>query len=287
VLTNRHINAWTAAIDDFTMWMEAGGKAKGTIRQRRWQLRKLAETYLNRSPWKLSTTDLVNWYASRDWGIQTRHCARSALRAFYSWAVTTKRTKRSPAEDLPTIKVPRNLPRPASEDVLHRALESADDRVRLMLILAAYAGLRDVEIAGLRWTDITDTHLIVTGKGNATRQLWQHPTIAAEISAERTRRDAGMSGSGFVYKLGLDVYLFPGRKGGPLTPGRVCELLSEALGGGTTGHQLRHRFATEILNETGDLAAVQDLLGHANSETTRVYTRVADHRLRDAVNSIK
>lgn len=285
VLTRDHAAQWEEAIEDWTTWLDAAGFTPLTLRQRRWQLRGLAIRFANRSPWKLTTDDLIGWYTSKDWGTQTRQSARSALRMFYSWAVTAGRTKRNPAAALPKIRTARGLPRPAGEDVVELALREADDRTRLMLLLAAYAGLRDVEIAGLRWSDVTDTHVIVTGKGGHARQVWQHPRLAPELTAERARREAGMTGSGYRYRRGAEVYVFPGRRG-PLSPSRVCEVLSAALGPGVTGHQLRHRFATRVLDRTGDLAAVQELLGHASPATTRIYTRVSDAALRAAVYAI-
>lgn len=285
-LFHRRAETWRQAIEDWTVWLDGAGCRPTTLRQRRWQLRTLMDAYYaTKSPWKLTTTDLITWYTSQNWGPQTRYSACSALRSFYDWAVKVGHTKKNPAEGLPKIRVNRGLPRPVAEPALKRALADADDRVRLMLLLAAYGGLRDHEIGGLRWSDITDTHVIVTGKGERTRQIWMHPVLKAEIEAEQARREAGGIGSGFRYKRHAASFVFPGQHGG-LSPSRVCEIVSDALGDGLTSHQLRHRFATRVLDKTGNLAAVQELLGHANANTTRIYTKVSDGVLRDAVNSI-
>lgn len=282
----RRAEVWRQAIEEWTVWLDGAGCRPKTLRQRRWQLRKLMKAYYgSKSPWKLSTTDLIAWYTSQNWGPQTRYSACSALRSFYTWAVQFGYTKKNPATGLPKISVPRGLPRPVAEPLLDKALDTADDRLRLMLLLAAYAGLRDAEIGALRWSDVTDTHVIVTGKGDRTRQVWMHPLVKAEIDAERARREAGAIGSGYRFTRHAATHVFPGQHG-PLSPSRVCELLSDVLGDGITGHQLRHRFATRVLDKTGNLAATQELLGHANANTTRIYTRVSDAVLRDAVNSI-
>lgn len=287
MLRRDYSDKWIDAIEQWTNWLDAAGRSEGCIRQRRWQLRLFADTYKQRSPWKLKTIDLIAWYTSREWGPGSRHSACGALRGFYGWAVKAGLTKHNPALDLPAIKVAPGLPRPAEEDTLALALATASDRTRLMVLLAAYAGLRDAEIAGLRWDDVTNDALIVTGKGKRTRHIWQHKLLIGELTAERERRKNGELGSGYRFTnvQGADVYVFPGRKG-HMSAGSVSRLLSKQLGRGVTGHQLRHRFATRVLNKTNDLAAVQDLLGHANSNTTRVYTLVANEKLRSAVDAI-
>lgn len=283
----RHEGTWIAAIDDWTIWLDARSFSEGTIYQARWRIRDLYKHYADRSPWKLITADLLRWYTRPEWSPGMRNNARSSLRSFYSWAVGDGRTKRNPADRLPAIRATQGLPRPVSEPVVQRVMAESDDRTRLMVALAAYAGLRDAEIAGLQWSDITDSQLIIKGKGRKTRTIWVHEILAAELDAEKARRGAGKTGTGYRYMRDIDVFVFPSQNGGHMKPNRVSHILSKALGDDGTGHGLRHRFATEVFNATGDLAAVQDLLGHASPATTRIYTKVADRRLRDAVNSIK
>lgn len=283
----RSHDVWVDAIDGWALWMDARGRAAGSIRQMRWLLRDLATTYANRSPWRLTTEDLYTWYAKPSWGSKTRHGARSTVRSFYGWACKAGRTKRNPALDLEPVTTQKSLPRPAPEDVIEAALAAADDRMRLMIALGAYAGLRDAEIAGLRWDDITGEQLAVTGKGNKRRNISMHKAVVAPLLAsERERRDRGEAGVGFARTAAGSAFVFPGRFGGPISPSRVSQLLSAALGPGYSGHQLRHRFATRVLDATGDLASVQELLGHASPETTRIYSKVSTRRLSQAVNAI-
>lgn len=277
---------WAEAIDDWTTWMESASYAAGTVQQRRWQLRGLAETYLQRPPWRLSTEDLMVWMSSRGWGPSTLKTARAALRSFYGWGVSSGRAKSDPALGLPRVRVPAGLPRPADAEVVAKALGRGSDRDRLMILLGVFGGLRAAEIAGLRWADVDGSGFRVTGKGRRTRRVPLHPEIAAELAAEHARRQAGRMGSGFRYQAGADVFVFPGRSGGGATPNFVSNALSVALGPGVTGHQLRHRFATRALGASGNLAAVQDLLGHASPATTRVYAAVSDDALAEIVASI-
>jgi integrase len=142
-------------------------------------------------------------------------------------------------------------------------------------MLAAFAGLRVGEIAKLRFADITATHLIVRGKGDKSRIVPLHPDLAADLAGELERRQAGRSGSGFRYD-GNAEWVFPGRAGGPMHHGWASTVLSDVLGDGTTGHQLRHRFATRAYSVDRDLLAVSQLLGHSKPETTARYAAVPD-----------
>lgn len=277
---------WERAIDDWTKSLRVG-KSATTIRQRRWQLRQLAEAHLNRSPWKLTTGDLTEWLISHDWTEETRKSARSAVRRFYEWAVKNGRTKANPAETLDAVRVPKRLPRPAHDDALRAALDGADDRLRLMLLLAAYCGLRVSEIAGLRWADVGDEWMTVLGKGKKERRVPLVPIVATALAEERGRRAQGRLGSGFRYGQGdPSTHVFPGRRSGGMAPGWVSELLSEALGPTATAHQLRHRAAMRALHGTRDLAAVQQLLGHTDPATTKIYAHADDAALRAAVDAI-
>jgi integrase len=285
VFGHDHTETWAAAIDGWTTSLRVS-KSPTTIRQRRWQLRKLAETYPRRNPFKLSLDQLEAWLGGQDWNAESRKSARGAVRSFYAWAVKTGRAKRNPAEKLDPITVPRRLPRPASDAVLLAALDGADDRLTLMLLLAAQGGLRVHEIAGLRWDNLDGDWLIIRGKRGTERRVGIANRLLAALAAEQERRATGHLGSGFRYGLGEpDVYVFPGKRGGT-NPSWVSELISKALGDGTTAHQLRHRAATVALDGTKNLAAVQDFLGHAKPETTRIYTRVGDDALRAVADSL-
>jgi integrase len=283
-----HTETWAAAIDGWTASLRVS-KSPTTIRQRRWQLRKLAETYAHRNPFKLSLDELEAWLGGQDWNAESRKSARGAVRSFYAWAVKTGRAKRNPAEKLDPITVPRRLPRPASDAVLLRALDGADDRLTLMLLLAAQAGLRVHEIAKLRWDSIDGDWLIIRGKRGTERRVGIPARLLAALEAEQDRRATGHLGSGFRWRAGHSdpaEWVFPGRRSGGMNPTWVSQVISHALGDGTTAHQLRHRAATVALEGTKNLAAVQDFLGHAKPETTRIYARVGDDALRAVADSL-
>ncbi|MFC6045762.1 tyrosine-type recombinase/integrase [Nocardioides hankookensis] len=226
-------------------------------------------------PWSLTTEQLVVYLGSQSWQASTKRTYRASLRAFYAWAQATGRRADNPAALTPEITVPKKLPRPVPEAVLRDAIAAADDRVRLMLLLAATCGLRRGELARARLEDIVADlagfSLVVHGKGRKQRLVPLPDGLAA------------------VLRQLPPGYLFTsrawGRAGAPLSPARVGELVSEVLPPGWTCHTLRHRCATVAYAATKDLRAVQELLGHSKPETTMVYTLIHEDSVRAAMTA--
>lgn len=261
---------WREPLRSWLTSLRAAGKPETTIYLRGYQLRRFAaETGLD--PWTATLDDLTEWQAGHGWGPETLRSFRAALRGFYNWAHLTGRISVNPALLLPSVIPPAGQPRPASEDMLRAALATAHPRERLMVEMAARAGLRRGEIARSRREDverdIDGWWLRVLGKGSKTRRVPLSPALAAEI-----RRMP-------------DGWLFPGQINGHLSPPRVGELVSALLPETWTAHSLRHRFASKAYAGERDLRAVQELLGHAKVSTTQRYTLVPDGALRAAVNA--
>lgn len=264
---------WQPALDAWEGWLKASGAPATTIEQRLYQLRRFATDHATLTPWHVSLDHLVLWLARHEhWKPATRRAYRGALRAFYAWAIAAGHLEKSPAAALPRVKATRGLPRPVPEDVLRAAVARADDRVRLILLLAAYGGLRRAEIAEVRrqdaWRDDDGGWwLRVHGKGDAYRDV---PLTGALAMAIRALPPG---------------WLFPSptRHGDHLTPAHVGVLTSRLLPEGWALHTLRHRFATRAHARGADVAVIAELLGHANLENVRVYTRIGHDKLRSAV----
>lgn len=259
------MDAWQQEIDVYAAWI-AVSVSPGTVRLRRHYLHQLAAR--QSAPYDVTPDDLVLFLSNPRWSPDARKSARGTLASFYCWASRTGRCHSDLAADLPAIRVPVGLPRPAPREVLTRALSDPDPRTRLMVTLAAYAGLRCAEIAQLRVEDINDGRIRVLGKGREVRSVPIHPSLIRHFDA-----------------LPSAGYLFPSGDG-HLTPGHVSRIVSAALGPHWTAHTLRHSFATSALAATGDLRSVQILMGHASPTTTARYTAVADDRLAEVVRSI-
>lgn len=255
---------WIEAISLYVISLRAAGRSAGTIRVHRHYLRHAAKRISR--PWRATPPELEKVLAIEHWGPETRKSARSVLVAFYKWGARAGHIEASPASDLPPVSVPSGEPRPAPEKILEKALRVADNRERLMLLLAAEAGMRCAEIARTHRTDLVERILYVHGKGGKTRRV---PIMSpALVMAYRT----------------ADGYLFPGPNG-HLTAGHVSKLMNNVLPEGWTAHTLRHRFASRAYAGTKDLLAVQDLLGHSRPETTKRYVVTPPDSLLAAVRA--
>jgi integrase/recombinase XerC len=263
---------WEDAIDGYLAYMIGAGSSPETIRLRRHYIGVLARHCYSTGPWSTATDDLVAVLATVGWAPETRKSARSSLRGFYRWGMDTGKTTTDPSQALPRVRVPLGAPRPTPRDVVARALAGADERGRLMLLLALLAGLRRAEISKCHRDEMIQSmnqwSLRVVGKGGKVRVLPLHPVLA------ETMLEHG------------DGFLFPGNDDGHLSPDRVGRIIAGLLGHGWTAHTLRHRFSTEAYAARHDLFAVQALLGHARPETTARYTAVPDESLRAAVLSV-
>lgn len=221
--------------------------------------------------------DLRRWQEIRaaELSARTLRTQISSVRAFYAWAVLEGVIRVDPTTRLRTPRVAPALPRPIPENRLRQAWDAADDRTRAILALAAFAGLRACEIAGLDWShvDLDDAmpHLRVTGKGGKERVVDVSPDLAAALTALPGRR-------------GPVVRRHDGRPG-PMTPNLVSKVANDhlrAVGIPDTLHALRHRMATELCRIAGPRRTAE-VLGHANLSTVMVYTRVARDDVRPAV----
>jgi integrase/recombinase XerC len=243
------------------------GLAPATVYERRKALARM-QAVIPVPLLEASEADLMAWRA----GLKLSDYATSAYvshaKEFYRWAAAQGLIGHSPAERLPVPPRRRGLPRPVAEDDLFAALEQAPPRVRPLLVLAAWCGLRARELALLRREDILDHAvppvLVVSrqaGKGRRERIVPLSGFVLAELAA------AGLPSHGWVFPR-LDG------QSGHLAPWRVSQLAAEALhraGIAATLHQLRHRYGSQIYHLTHDLRLTQELLGHATPATTAIY----------------
>ena len=264
-------SAWVDAIEQLTDHLNAGGAPATTIATRRALLSRVGRC-LGGDPFTVNGDDLVTWCGRQDWAVETRRAYRGTLLLFYRWAVTTGRAEANPADELPRVRAAAPSPRPCPEIAYREALARAGDRERVILRLAAEAGLRRAEVARVHSDDLIEDlegwSLIVHGKGGRQRVVPLTDSLAAAV---RSR------GQGWA---------FPGRMDGHLSPRWVGKVVTRLLPGEATMHQLRHRFATRAYNVDRDMFTVQELLGHASPATTRRYVMVPRSALRDTVRAV-
>lgn len=221
-------------------------------------------------PWDVTYEDVARWYDSLTCTTRGAYVYRTSLRVFYRWAYKAGRVFVDPSLDLPTVRTIDQSRMPADDRDYADALSAAGEREELMLRLGAELGLRRAEIAQVHARDVHDAPdgawLRVLGKGGKLRHL-PLPDDLAEVIRER-------AGRGF---------LFRGDDRGHLSPRYVGKIASGLLPPGVTLHSLRHRFATRAYAADRDVFAVQQLLGHAQANTTQRYVKVPSSALRATV----
>ncbi|WP_018867632.1 MULTISPECIES: tyrosine recombinase XerC [unclassified Thioalkalivibrio] len=204
----------------------------------------------------------------------------SAARGFFAYQVEQRRMPANPASGMRGPRAGRALPRDLDVDQTQQALAPAEGpdptlaaRDQAMLELLYSSGLRLSELTGLDLTDLDlDAGLVrVLGKGRRERSV---PVGRKAREALRTwLRHRG------DWAAPDERAVFVSRRGPRLGNRAVQRRVAEA--GRRAGldvrlhpHRLRHAFASHLLESSGDLRAIQELLGHANLETTQIYTHL-------------
>ena len=202
----------------------------------------------------------------------------SAWRGFFDYLNRRHQFANNPCNGMRAPKSPKSLPQALSVDQASKLVAIDGDealaiRDRAILELFYSSGLRLAELVGLD-LDAIDFHagtVQVTGKGRKTRIVPLGGYAAAALRAWLQER-AGISN--------VDAQaVFTNARGGRLSARAVQYRLKQwALRQGIDSnvhpHMLRHSFATHVLQSSGDLRAVQEMLGHANISTTQVYTHL-------------
>lgn len=200
----------------------------------------------------------------------------SAWRSLFRFLLAEGEVRANPAQALRAPKAPRRLPQVLDVDEMQRLVEVPGDdaagrRDRAMLELFYSSGLRVSELCALRWGDLDagDALLRVTGKGNKTRMVPVGRHALAALEALRADAPAATP----------EQPIFLGRHGRALGPravqARVRQIArQQGIWKRVHPHLLRHSCASHLLESSGDLRGVQELLGHADIATTQVYTHL-------------
>ncbi|MEY6433700.1 tyrosine recombinase XerC [Thioalkalicoccus limnaeus] len=227
----------------------------------------------------LAVRRYVAWRHRRGAGGKTLQRELSALRSLFRFLLRERLIGRNPAVGVRAPKTVRRLPATLDADQLGALLDDDSDdgplatRDTAIVELFYSSGLRLAELVAVDLTDLdlVDGLVTVIGKGSRTRRV---PVGAKARDALRqwllirgTLADPG------------ETALFVSRRGGRIHRRTVEQRL--ARWGRTRGagrdlhpHLLRHSFATHLLESSGDLRGVQELLGHADIATTQIYTHM-------------
>lgn len=246
--------------------MRAAGRSERTITERL----RIVEA-LGVDPVTATVFDIERWLAEHpEWKQSTRRSYTDALRVFFRWMHARGLRPDDPSASLQRVAVPRGVPKPITTDELRLLLSTAHTwKLRGYLLLGALAGLRVHEIAKVRGEDFHDGRLRVQGKGGVVSVIPVHPDLAAYA---RSRPTSG--------------YWFPSRGGGHVTGNNVSRVVSDHMrrqGVRGTAHCLRHWIGTELVDDGAQIRVVQEVLRHANLQTTQIYTRVHDRQVAEAI----
>lgn len=231
---------------------------------------------------QLQPLDIRRFMAKRHaGGLAGRSLARelSAWRGFYRWLAKHRQVTMNPVQAVRPPRSKKALPSVLSPDQARHLLEAeAEDllesRDKAMFELFYSSGLRLAELASLDWRgglDLPAGEVTVTGKRGKTRLVPVGESAREALAAWLKQRAAIASPA--------ELALFVSRRGGRLSVRSIQARLDrwgikQGLEVRVHPHILRHSFASHVLQSSGDLRAVQDMLGHSSIATTQIYTHL-------------
>ncbi|HKW37518.1 MAG TPA: tyrosine recombinase XerC [Burkholderiales bacterium] len=266
----------------------------GTARNYRRAVEELFALNPGTAPDKLDSQHLrrtVSQLHSRGMSGRTIAYMISGWRGFFGWLVKHRGFSRNPCTGLRAPKSPKPLPKALSPDLMARLLDAPANtppelRDRAMFELFYSSGLRLAELVSLDAAEVAGVlraaEVTVTGKGAKTR------TVPVGGKA-RAAAEAWLARRGELARPG-EAALFVGARGRRIAPTSVRHALGAwarrlGLPQHVHPHMLRHSFATHVLQSSGDLRAVQEMLGHSSISTTQVYTHLDFQHLAKAYDA--
>ena len=187
----------------------------------------------------------------------------SAIRSFIKYL--RDNGKRIELRGDESIKIPKTLPKPITHEQITHTLQHAEPQAALAIILLYTMGLRISELSHLRLSDVSEGWSRIYGKGSKERDVPMIESIRLMVQ-EYQRINPSVE------------YIFES-KGEKLSENSLRYTIIKAfakVGLKVTPHQLRHTYATELLNNGARIADVSELLGHASMATTQIYTKLGN-----------
>ncbi len=263
-------------LDVWEIQMRGAGRSERYVHHTRLTLLAL-ERFAGKTVEQITPIDVSRYLGRPGLSPRSRESYFSCIACFYKW--WAKHGGVNVTADLPRPKTVKCTPRPVTDEQLHALLGlRMKRRTRVMVLLAALAGLRVHEIAKVKGEDVDPVArtLRVTGKGNVTATLPLHPLLVG--AAESMPRRG---------------WWFPGnsrRPGQPITWRAVSQIISQAMDRadipGGTAHRLRHWYGSTLVGDGADLRTAQTLLRHQNLNTTAIYVAVRDEKRVEAIDRL-
>ena len=240
----------------------------------------------------IKENDLIDYleYLKNDKGLQARSIERhlTTLRSLYKYLVKNEIVKSDITLNIDNMKLGRHLPDVLSVDEVDNLLNIEikspyDVRTKAMLEIMYSSGLRVSELVNLELSDIdiyNDT-ILVNGKGSKERIV-----PIGDLAKKYLHDYLEVRNNLIKRKNGNPEKLFLNNHGKPITRNGFNFLLNNILKEkgikkNVTPHTLRHSFATHMLDNGADLRTIQELLGHSDIVTTRIYTHISKKQVHD------
>lgn len=268
-----HKNAaesWEPLIDEWLKQMLILGRSEETIRTRWYQLSRFSRA-IGKTPEQVTPDDVISLLGEGTLKLETKRSMRSAVKSFYAWAIERGHVTSNPAAQVPPIAMSPARGLICPEENVSRGVTNGGEDARLSVMLAAWMGLRRVEITRINLKeDLIKTsqgmRLNVNGKGQR-RRILPVPARCATLLEHRT-----------------GVWLFPGKFTGHKSVDYIGDSIRRATG--HPPHSLRRRFATVTYYRTKcNIMLVSRLLGHASVSTTMRYIGLIEDDMRTAVEA--
>lgn len=276
-------------IEAHRIWMRAGDFSHNTIRDGCELLYRVDTDLAPQGGLKHALPDeLEAWLAGSyrpcppwatepevDWAAWTRATYYHHIRRFYRWATRPGDPwlTYDPSINLRRPRPRKTIPNPATTEQVTICVTEAKEPWRLHCQLAAYGGLRPIEIAALKREDVTRKHIrIEHGKGDKPAVVPCHRRIWAAVE----HRPAGHLTRTLRGRKASDHWVST----------KTAEYLRETLNVGVSLKQLRSWYATYLLDLGYNIREVQELMRHESVQTTQIYTAVSPSRLEDAIRDL-
>jgi len=162
-----------------------------------------------------------------------------------------------------SVKIAQTLPKPIQTSNIFESIEESTLEEEVIILFIYSFGIRISELASLKLENINEQWIRVVGKGNKERQIPSNLTINSLIKEYKD-------------KYNPRIYLFE-KKDKPLSKRQLqyrIEVAFKKIGIKVTPHQLRHSFATDLLNDGARINDISQLLGHSSLKATGIYTKL-------------
>lgn len=267
------------AIDKYVLWMRGRNLAKSTIENYEAQVRLFLTHFKHVEKCRLITGDEIAEYVLTKTKPNSQRHAHSAIKLFYTNVVGQPMK----FKHIPYAKKEQKLPQPLEMEEMLAMVNVCENKKHMVILYLLYGcGLRNQELIDLKWTHIdrvANVIYVIQGKGKKDRKVQLFADLV-RVLKEYYRAYPELKGNEYVLK---------GQFTNQYSQKSVNEVLKQlakkaGIKRNVHAHLLRHGYASHMLDAGVDLRTIQELLGHASSKTTEIYTHVSKRHIANTVS---